>query len=134
MVSVDVTFVGHSKGGGEAIAAAVVTGMDAITFNAANFDFTSLGLSEANAGIIRNFYVSGDILYHLLGPADFGTTIMLPMQFANISAPSILPTYAMVLDALQHIALIPQYSIWIPGAIANHGRSSVVRAVRDWNE
>ena len=54
----NVTFVGHSLGGGLATAAAGATGLDAITFNAAGVSSTYLG----TPGNITAHYIRGDIL------------------------------------------------------------------------
>lgn len=70
----EITFVGHSKGGGEAIAGATATNKNAITFNAANFNFSEYGLTETNKSGIRNYYVEGEILYSTIGSARYGTT------------------------------------------------------------
>ena len=59
--SQEITFVGHSKGGGEAIAAATATNKNAITFNAANFNFSKYGLTETNKSGIKNYYVDGEV-------------------------------------------------------------------------
>jgi len=70
-----ITFVGHSKGGGEAIAAALATGRNAITFNAANFNFGRATMQQGQS--IRNYYVRGEELQHRLGVASIGTTVWL---------------------------------------------------------
>lgn len=70
----DVIFVGHSKGGGEAIAAASATGKDAITFNAANFDFYDYGVVPKNTAGINNYYIKGEWLSGIIKPARYGTT------------------------------------------------------------
>ena len=77
----EITFVGHSKGGGEAIAAATATNKNAITLNAANFNFSKYGLTETNKSGIKNYYVEGEILYSTIGAARYGTTqTLLPTQ------------------------------------------------------
>jgi hypothetical protein len=54
----EITFVGHSKGGGEAIAAAIYLDRSAITFNAANYAFEKyVSLDEVNNSKINNYYV-----------------------------------------------------------------------------
>ena len=64
-----VTFVGHSKGGAEAVANAVATDMDAIVFNPATTSLTAYGL-DANdySGNIKVYVVEGEILNTILGP------------------------------------------------------------------
>jgi len=71
----EITFVGHSKGGGEAIAAALATGRNAITFNAANFNhhpaFVYVGLNLLGANI-RNYYVRYELLQFLTTAETIG--------------------------------------------------------------
>lgn len=70
------------KGGGEAVAAATANNKNAITFNAANFNFGKYGLTETNKSGIKNYYVDGEILYSTIGPSRFGTTmLLLPTQY-----------------------------------------------------
>ena len=73
----NVIFIGHSKGGGEAIYAAIQTGKNAITFNAANFDF---GTNKAK-GRIDNYYVTGEWLSETIGVASIGNTHWLPTKY-----------------------------------------------------
>lgn len=81
----EITFVGHSKGGGEAIAAATATNKNAITFNAANFNFSKYGLTETNKSGIKNYYVDGEVLSAAIGYARFGTTQpLLPTQYWTV--------------------------------------------------
>lgn len=65
-------FVGHSKGGGEAIANAVATGYNAITFNPATPRLSKYGLSmDGYNGNITNYIVEGEMLNTVLaGLAD----------------------------------------------------------------
>ena len=80
----EITFAGHSKGGGEAIAAATYTHRDAITFNAANFNFQAYGLIEADrTGNFSNYYVVGEIISQAIETADIGNTIWLSTQYYN---------------------------------------------------
>ena len=78
----EITFVGHSKGGGEAIAAATATNGHAITFNAANFNFSGYGLQAPKDKYkIENYYVEGEFLHEMIGYAEYGTTMpLLPTQ------------------------------------------------------
>ena len=83
--SQEITFVGHLKGGGEAIAAATATNKNAITFNAANFNFSKYGLTETNKSGIKNYYVDGEVLSAAIGYARFGTTQpLLPTQYWTV--------------------------------------------------
>ena len=83
--SQEITFVGHSKGGGEAIAAATATNNNAITFNAANFDFSNYGLIERNKSGITNYYINGEVLSSLpfVGKSRYGTNIPVETQYWN---------------------------------------------------
>jgi Protein of unknown function (DUF2974) len=66
----NVTLVGHSLGGGLASAAAVASGRDAATFNAAGLSNATIRSAEqartsagvAGAGNVTAFYISGEIL------------------------------------------------------------------------
>lgn len=58
-----ITFVGHSKGGPEAIAAAVVEKKDAIVFNPAAPHITDMGINISNySGKITAYVVKGEVL------------------------------------------------------------------------
>ena len=86
----NVVMVGHSKGGGEADAAAIETGSAAVTFNGAGVSDATierLGLDPARARAklaesSRNYAVSGDILTeaqeHSPLPKSSGRQIYLP--------------------------------------------------------
>ncbi|HEX7917057.1 FG-GAP-like repeat-containing protein [Rudaea sp.] len=84
----DVTFTGHSLGGGEAAAAAYYTGADAVTFNAAGLSSRyqiSMWAGPVNGhGGVTNFYIVGDPLtttQHFFPiPGAVGTQIALPAQ------------------------------------------------------
>lgn len=63
--SSELTFVGHSLGGGEAAANALATGRSAITFNAAGLSYATkknLGIAGASDRKIDNYEVKGEIL------------------------------------------------------------------------
>jgi uncharacterized protein RhaS with RHS repeats len=109
--SQEITFVGHSKGGGEAIAAATATGKNAITFNAANFNFGKYGLTERNKSGIKNYYVSGDGLSAAIGVASFGITYWLPTQDWMVDWN------------------IFGWEIKVPDPLGNHSMSAVKRAL-----
>ena len=79
----EVTFVGHSKGGGEAIVAADYTDKNAITFNAANFNFGKY-VSGKGKGQINNYYVRGEALHSLIGRASIGTNHWLDTQYWTV--------------------------------------------------
>ena len=73
-------FCGTLKGGGEAIVAADYTDHNAITFNAANFNFGKY-VSGKGKGTIKNYYVRGEILESTIGTASIGTTYWLDTQY-----------------------------------------------------
>ena len=62
--SANVTFVGHSLGGGLAITSAMLTGGDAVTFNPAWVSAaTAQNLKfNVNSGHIDNYIIAGEIL------------------------------------------------------------------------
>jgi len=60
--NVDLSFTGHSLGGGLASAAAVATGYSATTFNAAGLDATQSGPKTASTPHVEAYYVDGEPL------------------------------------------------------------------------
>ena len=110
----EITFVGHSKGGGEAIAAAAYTDRDAITFNAANFGFRNY-LRDGGGGEITNYYVDGEILSGLIDRAFVGMSIMLDSYYNADIKWYDLPT---VRDGKELYA-----------AVQNHGMPAVIGAL-----
>ena len=76
--SQEITFVGHSKGGGEAMANAVATNRNAITFNLAKANLPVYGLGQAKkaySATMIHYVVEGEILNSLFGDASIGTTV-----------------------------------------------------------
>ncbi len=66
-----VTFVGHSKGGAEAIAAATATNCDAVVFNPAWANLEDYGLSaECYKGNIKSYIVENEILHDVQGKVN----------------------------------------------------------------
>ena len=116
--SQETTFVGHSKGGGEAIAAATATGKNAITFNAANFEFGSYGLTDTNKSNIQNYYIEGEILHSMIGTAKFGTTMpKVPTQYWTTNATIDSDFFGNRLHK----------EVKIPALIKNHSMSAFLR-------
>lgn len=80
----DLTFVGHSKGGGEAAANAVATNRDAYVFNPAAANLKAYGLNSKNyTANMTAFVVKGDPVsktYPLLFAKPIDKLIMLPRQ------------------------------------------------------
>ena len=90
----ELTFVGHSKGGGQAVAASKATGHTAITFNpAAVSHLTSVGGIEKESKIVNYIavpnskYFDAEILNYLqnhgLGKVD-GIMIPVPVSTSNV--------------------------------------------------
>lgn len=74
--AIDLSFTGHSLGGGLATAAALATGEDAIVFDAAGLSsrtIENLNLDTENASAVINFNVKGDFLSDHNGQMDNST-------------------------------------------------------------
>ncbi len=74
--AIDLSFTGHSLGGGLATAAALATGEDAIVFDAAGLSsrtIENLNLDTENASAVTNFNVKGDFLSDHNGQMDNST-------------------------------------------------------------
>ncbi len=82
--SQEITFVGHSKGGGEAMANAVATNRNAITFNPAKANLAAYSktkdVRKSYAGTMTHYVVEGEILNNKFGNPSMGTTVKLPTQ------------------------------------------------------
>ena len=64
----EITFIGHSKGGAEAAAAAVATNKNALLFNPATVNLFGYGLSGGNYSAEMTAYiVDGEILNNIFG-------------------------------------------------------------------
>jgi hypothetical protein len=82
----EVTMVGHSKGGAEAIANAVATNRNAITFNTAFPNLRAVGLSRQRkeyTGSITNYVVRRELINSVFGESSIGSTIYLRQQHMN---------------------------------------------------
>lgn len=85
---VELTFVGHSKGGAEAAGNALTTNRDAKVFNPAAINAKSYGLNSKNyTGNMTAFIVKGEILHSKLNwwsarPIDKMT--FLPRQYGSM--------------------------------------------------
>lgn len=74
--AIDLSFTGHSLGGGLATAAALATGEEAIVFDAAGLSSSTienLNLDTENASAVTNFNVKGDFLSDHNGLMDNST-------------------------------------------------------------
>jgi hypothetical protein len=77
----EITMVGHSKGGAEAVANAVANNKNAITFNPAKPDLSEYGLSDLDyTASVTNYVVTGEVLNGIFGEVPTGTTVYLPQQ------------------------------------------------------
>ena len=73
--------IGYSKGGAEAIANAVSTGRNAITFNPMNSNLGAYGLNDKEyTGEMTYYRVGGEIL-GIFGNPSVGQTKYLPTQY-----------------------------------------------------
>jgi len=105
------TFIGHSKGGGEAIVAGLAVQQNVITFNSANFMWGS-DARHASGIRIRNYYVQGEILTHLRGVPSVGTPIRLDPVY-----------YSVGLFGIKEQSIADR--------VNNHSISAVLRALRN---
>ena len=81
-IGYEVTMVGHSKGGGEAIANALATNTNCITFNPRNENYSAYGLNSNNyTGIMTHYIVDGEILSSLIGKPQIGNVVTVPTQY-----------------------------------------------------
>ena len=79
---IEVTFVGHSKGGAEALAAAVANDKNAIVFNPAKPNLQDYNLSADNYnGNATSYVVRGEILNNLFGEPGVGQVEYLDQQY-----------------------------------------------------
>jgi RHS repeat-associated protein len=80
----NITFVGHSKGGGEAAANAIATNCNAILFNPSPINFHAYKLNSSTyTGKMTSYVVKGEILYNIFGPISKpANTVYLPSQYS----------------------------------------------------
>jgi len=74
----DITFTGHSKGGGEAAVNAEFWNKNAIVFNPAIPDIT---WALADEGYVKPYVVTNEILNDVLGEMPLGSTKYLKQQY-----------------------------------------------------
>ena len=101
----ELSFIGHSLGGGEAAANAEATSRSAITFNAAGLSDatkTNLGLTGASDLEIKNYDVKGQVIgiQRLFGAKPQGVQITLDSQ-SMIS--QILGSYVPIIGAINSV-------------------------------
>lgn len=128
----NVTFTGHSLGGGLASAAALAGGHPAVTFNAAGLSGATVGQANTIRGgagraapDIRAYHVRGEVLSALQDGGDrrigemLGRTILGPLgdwAGSRVDAPSAYGT-RIELDAVRP----PGTGFWGDHAVARHG-------------
>lgn len=80
----EITFIGHSKGGAEAMANAVATNKNAITFNPAKANMAAYSQTrsarKSYTGSMTHYIVEGEILNDKFGEPGMGITEKLPTQ------------------------------------------------------
>ena len=122
----EVTFVGHSKGGAEAIAAAVYKNKAAITFNpmVANLeDYVKdykKRIRNYNASMMTNYVIKGDGLNGLFGENEVGKTVYEATQLWLVNEKinlNSLPYYDIM---SQFTGKNYEYSIQIADPVGNH--------------
>lgn len=101
----NISFTGHSLGGGLASAAAIATNRPATTFNAAGLHPNTVknhgGLGSANR-LITAHYIKGDILSFLQdwSPASNAAGVRMPHVYPRQSNPGSLHMYASFYELL----------------------------------
>ncbi len=120
-----VTFVGHSKGGAEAIAAATVTDCDAVVFNPAWTNLEDYGLSaEGYTGNIKSYVVENEILHDVQVKVNDNVDVTyLPDQHKYAYWARYFPSTGIV-----------GASVAIYGGIQNHKMKSVNKAIKKAKE
>lgn len=82
--TIEITMIGHSKGGAEAAANAVATNTNAFVFNPATVNLSAYGLNSSTykADMIA-YVVEGDVLNNIFGgmSSPIGELIMLYRQY-----------------------------------------------------
>jgi hypothetical protein len=84
----NVTFIGHSLGGGEAAAQAIVTGSNAVVFDAAAVNPYTVGGLLAADGQITDYYVSGDIVTSKANAPFWFEKYINQVQLPAVGAPA----------------------------------------------
>ncbi len=122
----EITMVGHSKRGAEAVANAVANNRNAITFNPATPKLEKYGLDDRNyTGNLKNYVVTGEVLNGLLGEVSTGTTVYLPQQVFfdnnNVRTETWYNKPAVIYDTKKEQVRV---------AVENHSMDSVKRALK----
>jgi len=125
-----VTMIGHSKGGAEALANALITNSNAITFNSAVLWASQNGLSiaaENFTGTMLNFVVDGDIL-GLLNSFLVSTRVLVEIPIGQSIQ---LPTQYEVPWHIMASFLTAAPTALFVNALRNHSMEAVIQALRE---
>ena len=74
----EITFIGHSKGAGEAAVNAELWNRNAIVFNPS---IPNITYALSDQGYVKSFVVTDEVLSYYLGELPLGTTQYLPRQY-----------------------------------------------------
>ncbi|MBD0379576.1 DUF6531 domain-containing protein [Paenibacillus sedimenti] len=121
----EITMVGHSKGGAEAVVNAVANNLNAITFNPAIPKLDEYGLSDEDyTASVKNYVVTREVLNDTFGEVPTGTTYYLPQQVFfdenNVREKTWYNGGAVLYDRASESARV---------GIANHSMDSVISAL-----
>ncbi len=122
-----VTFVGHSKGGAEAIAAATATNCDAVVFNPAWANLEDYGVSSENyTGNIKAYIVENEILHDVQKYVNENVDVtFLPDQNEWAHLLKFIPkTPSNLIDVLKVAAILY-------GGYKNHKIESAIGALKE---
>ncbi len=128
--SQNIKFVGHSLGGGLAASAALLSGADAITFNAAGVHKETVErLGEIQPANIEAYHVKGELLTRMqkFGEIDLYTSL------AEIGISAITSNIIPSAPATSSYTLPRQTTdnfIAIKNALADHGMDKVIQALK----
>ena len=133
-----VTFVGHSKGGAEAISNALATDKDAITFNSARPNYKAYGLdNEGYNGTITPFVVQGEILSSVYESLPSSVLLFERVtMFGGLMQNCLAKIIVMLTPAVYQSPMISE-PIMLPrqdgNDVANHLMPAVIEAMKEKN-
>jgi hypothetical protein len=112
----EITMVGHSKGGAEAIANAVANNKNAITFNPAKPNLGMFALDkDSYSATMTHYVVTGEVLNTVFGEPSIGNVVYLPKVY----------------DYTYHAWYNNSISDYINELIDNHGMGAVIMALQE---
>ena len=135
----NITFIGHSKGGAEAVANAIATNKNAIIFNPARANYLIYGLStEGYNGNVTSYVVEGEFLSCLYDKLEE----LASNKNSKRSKVSLIDILASkLIDSVNdYVMMSPQIgkTIMLPSqgndAITNHTMQSVIDALKNRNK